>query len=205
MAESADDLYARVMAAADAQGRLPHPSVLEWETFPWEVADGRIAAKPLAPPVPEEPRLGEGGVDCFLCAADLPGVIWTNDRWRVKHLPERGGLPLVLMLEPVAHLDLPDLDEDMAAEYGLLAVRTARAVEALPHVARCHLHRFGDGAAHLHVWFMARTEGLPSLRGSYAIDWNDVLPPGPEDVWRADLATVAASLAAHDGRATVRA
>ena len=45
------------------------------------------------------------------------------------------------------------------------------------------------------------TAGLLSIRGSFAVDWDDILPPGPEDVWRADLAAVAQQLAAHDGRA----
>lgn len=200
MAESAEDLYARVRAVADEHGRVPPPSVATWDVFPWEVVDGQLATKPLAPPAPEQPREGEGGVDCRLCATDLPGVVWTNDRWRLKHLRERSGLPLVLSLEPVAHLDLPDLDDAMAAEYGLLAVRLARIIEDLPHIARCHVQRIGDGAEHLHVWLMARTEGLLSVRGSFAVDWDDILPPGPEDLWRADVRAVASALAAYDGR-----
>lgn len=203
MAESAEQVYARVMAAADEHGRLPVPAVVGWETFPWDVVDGGLATRPLAAPAEEAPRLGEGGVDCFLCAADLPGIIWSNDRWRVKHLPERSGLPLLLMLEPVAHLDLDDLDDAMAAEQGVLTVRLVRIIESLPNIARCHVHRFGDGAAHLHVWFMARTAGLGSLRGSFAIDRDDILPPGPEDVWREDLRAVAEALASYDGRALV--
>lgn len=199
MAESAADLHARVRAVADADGRLPLPSVASWDVFPWEVADGRLAPKPLAPPAPEQPREGEGGVDCRLCAPDLPGVVWANDRWRLKHLSERSGLPLVLILEPWAHLDLPDLDDAMAAEYGVLAVRLARIIEDLPNVARCHVQRIGDGAEHLHVWLMARTEGLPSVLGSFAVDWDDILPPGPEDLWRADVRAVASALASYDG------
>ena len=203
MPESADELYARVRAAADESGRFPAPPVTEWLTFPWEVVDGEIVTKPFPPPALEQPRLGERGADCFLCAPEIPGVIWTDDTWRVKHLPERGGLPLLLMLEPVAHLDLPDLAEDLAAELGRLTVRLARIIEDLPDIVRCHVHRWGDGAAHLHVWFVARTEGLPALRGSYSLEWDDILPPGPDDVWRADLATVARAMAAHGGRALV--
>ena len=203
MAEPADELHARVRAAAGEDGRFPAPPVTGGETFPWDVVDGELVTKPFPPPAEERPRLGEGGVDCFLCEDDVPGVIWTDDRWRVKHLAERGGLPLLLMLEPVAHLDLPDLDEEMAAELGRLTVRVARAVEALPNIVRCHVHRWGDGAAHLHVWFVARTEGLLALRGTFSLEWHDILPPGPDDVWRADLAAVASSLAEHGGRALV--
>lgn len=200
MAESAEQVHARVMAVADEHGRVPLPSVASWEVFPWEVVDGQLAAKPLAPPAPEQPREGEGGVDCRACAADPAGVVWTDDRWRLRHLGERSGLPLVLVLEPWAHLDLPDLDDAMAQEYGLLAARLTRIIEGLPNVARCHVQRIGDGAEHLHVWLMARTEGLLSTRGSFAVDWDDILPPGPEDVWRADVLAVASALAAFDGR-----
>ena len=48
---------------------------------------------------------------------------------------------------------------------------------------------------------MARTAGLPSILGSFAVDWDDILPPGPEDVWRADVEAVATALASYDGRA----
>jgi hypothetical protein len=49
------------------------------------------------------------------------------------------------MLEPVAHHDLPDLPDDRAAEMGLLIVRIAQAIESLPHIARAHVSRWGDG------------------------------------------------------------
>ncbi|TQK69309.1 MULTISPECIES: hypothetical protein [unclassified Nocardioides] len=201
MAESAEQVHARVMAAADEHGRVPLPDVAAWDVFPWEVVDGVLAPKPLAPPGAEGERAGAGGVDCRICDAGSDGVIWTNDRWRLKHLPERSGLPLVLMLEPWAHLDLPDLDDAMAGELGVLATRIARIVEGLEHIARCHVQRVGDGAEHLHVWLLARTAGLPAVRGSFVVDWDDILPPGPEDVWRVDLAAVAQQLAAYDGRA----
>lgn len=187
------------MAAADEHGRMPLPSVAGWDIFPWQVVDGALATKRLADPAPEEPRHGETAEECGACT-EPQDAIWTNDRWRLRPLSERSGLPLVLILEPFAHLDLPDLDDEMAAELGTLTVRIVRAVEALPNIGRCHASRIGDGATHLHVWFMARTEGLPSVRGSFAVDWDDILPPGPEEPWREDLAAVAASLASYDGR-----
>jgi hypothetical protein len=36
-----------------------------------------------------------------------------------------------------------------------------------------------------------------------AVEWDAMLPPPPEDVWRADLEAVAERLATHDGRALV--
>jgi hypothetical protein len=71
----------------------------------------------------------------------------------------------------------------------------------LPYVGRVHVFRVGDGVSHLHVWFVARPERLPGIVGSMAMEWDDILPPPPEEVWRADLGTVARQLATHDGRA----
>jgi hypothetical protein len=204
MAESAADLYARVVAQVGEGGRLPTPRVGEWDTFPWEVEDGAIVTKPLAAPAPEEARKGLDGVDCPICEPSAAaGTIWRDDAWRVKTLPQRGGLPVTLLLETHEHLDFTDLDERQAAQLGVLTVRLARIVESLPNIARCHVGRWGEGAEHCHVWFFGRTEGLLSTRGSFAIEWDEFLPPGPEDVWRADLAQVARKLATHGGEALV--
>jgi hypothetical protein len=73
----------------------------------------------------------------------------------------------------------------------------------MDHVGRVHVSKIGDGGAHLHVWFMARPARFPQVLGSTVVEWDDVLPPGPEDVWRADLRHVAARLALHDGVALV--
>jgi hypothetical protein len=54
--------------------------------------------------------------------------------------------------------------------------------------------RFGEGGEHLHWWFMARPARLPQLIGSFAAIWDDILPPAPEEQWRADLQALAAAL-----------
>jgi hypothetical protein len=59
---------------------------------------------------------------------------------------------------------------------------------------RVHLCRWGDGAEHLHWWFMACPARLPQLRGSFAAIWDDILPPTPVDVWHANLDIVFAGL-----------
>lgn len=203
MPESAAEVHARVVAAVGEAGRLPLPPVTEWSTFPWGVEDGALVAKPLAAPAPEEPRQGEDDRPCPVCQPPS-GVIWQNDSWRVKtHPAGRSGLPLVLMLEAHQHVDYHELDDHQAAELGRISVWLTRIIESLPHIGRCQVHRFGDGCSHVHLWFTARTAGLLSTRGSYAMDWDEIIPPGPEDVWRADLATVAHKLANHDGTALV--
>jgi len=204
MPESPEDLYARVVAQVGDDGRLPTSPVAEWDVFPWEVVDGALVPKVLGPPLPAEPpRTGDaGGGPCRTCTDDGAGRIWQNERWTVRPL-HRGGMPLVLMLEPHEHLDYTDLDDEQAAEYGRLSVWLSRIMSNLPHVGRVHVFRIGDGGSHLHVWHVARPARFAGIRGSMAIEWDDMLPPPPEDVWRADLRTVAERLASHDGRALV--
>ena len=204
MPESPEDLYTRVVDQVGEHGRLPMSPVTEWEIFPWEVVDGALAPKVLAPPLPvEAPRKGDpGGDPCPTCADGGEDRIWENERWTLKPRP-RSGMPLILMLETREHLDYTDLDDDLAAEYGRLSVWLCRIMSNLEHVGRVHVGRWGDGASHLHVWFISRPERMPGILGSMAIEWDEMLPPPPEEIWRADLKAVADRLATHDGRALV--
>jgi len=202
MPESAEEVYARVVAQVGVDGRLPMPPVEEWDMFPWE---GEMRVKVLEPPLAEEPpRWGEGDKPCHCAAQELPvGSIWRNERWAVSTTPKPGGLPLMCFLHSIEHLDLDDLDDDMAAVQGRLTVWLHRIMAALPNIGRVHVCRWGDGGSHLHWWFIARTARLPHIVGSMAVEWDEMLPPGPEDVWRADVKHVADRLANHDGHALV--
>ena len=205
MAESPEDLYARVVAQVGEGGRLPMSSVAEWDVFPWEVVDGELAPKVVRPPLAEEaPRQGDpGGDPCSYCTdPKTERMIWENERWTVSTL-KRAGMPLMLMLETREHLDYTDLDDDLAAECGRISVWLSRIMTNLPHVGRVHVMRIGDGASHLHVWHIARPVRMPGILGSLALEWDEMLPPPPEEVWRADLKAVADRLATHDGRALV--
>ncbi|MGI8645011.1 MAG: hypothetical protein ACR2JD_01620 [Nocardioides sp.] len=205
MPESAEEVYARVVAAVGEDGRLPMPPVGEWDVFPWEVVDGALQPKVLQPPADEPARRGETpGQPCGPCLAPREDLkIWANERWYVTRSEEPTGLPLMLWLHPVKHLDLPDLDDAMAAEFGRISTWLARIMGHLPHIGRVHVCRWGDGGAHLHWWFIARSARLPQVLGSMAVEWDEMLPPGPEHVWRADYREVARRLATHDGRALV--
>jgi diadenosine tetraphosphate (Ap4A) HIT family hydrolase len=103
------------------------------------------------------------------------------------------------MLQPKVHFDLTNLPEDLAAEFGRLIVHIARAVESLPNIARAHVSRWGDGGAHLHVFFFARPEGFVQLRGTCFAIWDDLLPPTPRVVRDADALSVARALSASYG------
>ena len=192
----------RVRAAADEQGRLPLPDQAMWEIFPFEPES--LVVKPLAPDVvPEPPRGGEGDRPCWRCSSPDPeaGVLWSDDRWVLAAMGEQLRLPFAAMLMPREHLDLGDLDDDLAADLGLLIVLVDRAVRRLPDVERCHVNKWGDGGAHLHVAFLGRPTGMMQLRGSNLALWEDMLPPVPDDVAAATMRQVAQDLAAVRGRA----
>jgi hypothetical protein len=191
--ETPEELYRRAQGAAGPDGRLAMPSVQEWETFPF---DGEIRVRPLQPPVEaEEPRHGEGGVGCRRCERGDETALWRDENFRVVPIDRPHGLPVIVMLETRAHLDLPDLSDDLAAELGRLIVRVERAVRSVGEIGRVHVCRWGDGSEHFHVWFMARPARLPQLIGSFAAIWDDILPPTPDDVWHANLDAVRRALA----------
>src|SRR5262245_63461302 len=152
----------------------------------------------------EPPRHGENPSECRACAAPDEAYIWVSERWRVRSLDHPTGLPAVLILESRSHLDLGDLPNMLAAELGVLSVRLERAIRSLDGVARVHVNRWGDGAAHLHVWFMARPHGQLQLRGSFLPMWDDILPPVNEAQWRENLALIAAWLEDFGGTAVAQ-
>jgi hypothetical protein len=199
MPMSPEDFYAHAMRTADANGRLPLSRMTGWETFPFE-PNGLRTVPLRAPVLPEPPRPGEGGLECPACTTDRSPV-WSDDRWQLWAYGPSGA-PLILILETAAHHDVPGLPDDLAAEMGLLIVRITRAIESLPHIARAHVSRWGDGGSHLHVFFFARPAGFSQLRGTCLAVWDDLLPAVPDARRDGDAAAVARSLAAsHGGRA----
>ena len=175
------------------------PPVEEWDTFPF---DGDLRVRPLQAPVAEEkPRFGVGGVDCVTCGKVDDEFIWTDEYWRLWSYSPPSGLPVVVLLHPRIHCDLDTLPEELAVELGPLMLRVERAVRAVGEIGRVHVCR--DGGEHLHWWFMARPARMPQLIGNFAAIWMDILPPLPEEVWRANNAVVARELAAGGGTAHV--
>jgi hypothetical protein len=173
------------------------PSFTDWSSFPFE---GELRVKKLEEPAAvEPPRKGEDTADCPKCHTPDDAYIWVNENWRVRSMDHPSGLPMVLILESRSHLDLGDLPNMLAAELGVMTVRLERAIRSLDGVARVHVNRWGDGAAHLHLWFMARPYGRLQLRGSFLTLWDEILPPIPESQWRENLALIAAWLAEFGG------
>lgn len=203
MPQPAEEIYARARARPRPRDEL---GFLDWDAFPWVVRDGQVGARELQPPVAQDrARQGEDPAGCARCLHPDEGVVWRGERWLVAgNREERGGL-LTLWLQPRAHLDLGDLDAGLAGEMGRLVSRLHDAMAALPHAGRVHVGRWGDGSAHLHLMLMVRPARLPQVIGSFAVEWDDILPPVPLEVWDREVAQVAAQLATVDGESTFRA
>ncbi len=204
MPESAEEVYARVVAAVGADGHLPMPPSGDWDIFPWEVVDGQIVPQALQPPSDEPARWGESeDKPCGACTDGFASeqVVWEDDVWVLTHPGAPSGLPIVVTLHPREHLDLGTLDDEQASQLGRITNRLVRIMENLPEIGRVHVNRWGDGGSHLHQMFFARTARLTNVLGSPAMEWDDILPPVAEDVWRADLATIAQKLANWGGEA----
>jgi len=196
VALSPQEFYERAIAAADAERRLPLSRMTGWDISPFEQDGLRVA--PLRRPVlPEPARQGEDPSQCQSCRSRDDGI-WFDDSWRLTRITGVG-VPLVLMLHPRDHYDLENLPDERASELGRLTTHLARHVQALPHIARTHVYRIGDGGAHLHVWFFARPEGQAQLYGSWMVVWDDLLPEYPSEPADADAATVADALVASYG------
>jgi diadenosine tetraphosphate (Ap4A) HIT family hydrolase len=201
--ESAEDYYARIEAVLDGERRLAVAvdDMPGWDIFPFELDSLRI--KPLEPLADEEaPRRGETAADCWCTREADPAVaartVWSNERW-VLHLNTDMRLPISLSLGPRAHHDLNDLDDDLASEMGRLTVAISRAIEELPSVGRSQVAKYGDGGAHLHLFFFGRPARILQMRGSPLLDWEENLPAVPPEVLQANATFVARHVVASVG------
>jgi diadenosine tetraphosphate (Ap4A) HIT family hydrolase len=186
MPETPQQFYAR------AKDALRVPPLGEWDTWPFV---GELRPKELEPPAEERRLEGQGAVDCRACTRADSECLWANERWRLTALPEAHGLPVVVLLEPRDHYASPaELPDDLAREQGLVIGMVERAVMSVGGIERVHIGRWGEGAEHLHWWFLARPAGMRQLASSFALVWDDVLPPTPQDVWDENLALVTRSL-----------
>src|SRR3954467_9350181 len=206
--ESPEQFYARVRTATGPDGRLA-VAVEEmpgWDIFPFEIDSLRM--KPLQPLADAEPpRAGEDPAECWCARPPEPDrarqtaerEVWSNERW-VLLLDTSSRLPIGLSLGPREHCDLPTVPDHLAGEMGTLIVAVSAAVESLPGVGRVQLAKYGDGGAHLHLFFFGRPARMLQLRGSPLLDWEENLPAVPVEVHRANAEAVAEHLlAAVDG------
>ena len=169
--------------------------VKESPLFPFE---GAGTVKALGPPMDAElTREGEGGRPCKSCGKD-ERVWWSNDRWKITALQPTVN-PVGLFLETVEHIDFEDFDDDLGSEFGLLTMHLEAAVRLLDSVGRVHIHRWGDGSSHFHVWFQGRPARQLELYGWGNILWSQVAEPLPAESIDANHALVIEQLHARAG------
>ncbi len=202
--ETAEEYYARIVDATDAEGRLA-VAVEEmpgWFVYPYELDSLRV--KPLEPLADAEvPREGEDPSTCWCAASTMPpwatAWAWRNDDW-VLTCAETTGAPVQLMLIPRrVHCDLTDVPDELAADMGRILVAVTAAAEALPSVGRVFAMKIGDGGAHLHWFFFGRPARALQMRGSPFLDWEENLPRVPVEVLHRNAGFVAQRLVAALG------
>jgi len=74
--------------------------------------------------------------------------------------------------------------------------RIERAFHATGDVGRVHVHRWGDGAEHFHLWLYGRPFGDRQMLGFGLVLWTMLLPPMAEDDWSTAMTAIASHLAA---------
>ena len=176
-------------------------------THPWVGADeNALPLKQLSPPVlPEPPLSGAGGVDCHACGrATDEWTVYEDGLWRVWAMSRDMTFPGTAMLETVRHASgLADLTPAEAASFGAVCQRVTQALLDRPEggpgygdgrVGRVHLHVWGDGGEHFHLWFFPRPLGYLDLRGSFLVEWEELLPPASQQELLAGAADLRARL-----------
>jgi diadenosine tetraphosphate (Ap4A) HIT family hydrolase len=135
--------------------------------------------------IPEPPRRGEpGGEPCGICTGQTTAPVWSSEHWTL-HPPVGGSLPGAVWLASREHADsFMDLSAEAAAEFGPVVAKVERAILSLGDIARVHLYRWGDGAAHLHAWMIPRPLGMLEAKGMMLPLWEDVLPNATDDELR---------------------
>ena len=185
----------------DDTSNLRWPAYADWPLFPFE-GELRLKAPTLHP---DPPRSGDpGGSPCEVCAEDDDSrYLWVDDHWRVRANPSPSSVPALVFLETREHIDLHQLSGELAAELGLMIVRLERAIHSIGNIGRVHVYRWGDGGSHFHLWFYGRPAGVMSMLGFGMTFWEPVMPLTPQDVWDANIATIAQALAKGGGRALI--
>jgi len=188
------------MRDSEKSERLPLPDVVSWAIFPFE---GDMQVREIQPRLESE-RIRNGDPDgdpCFRCNPDSSmredaDAVWQNERWAVWPITFNGRpspFP-AYMLETIDHADIDDLTEEMAAEMGVLSLRLNHAITAIGNVGRVHINRWGDGAAHFHVWFLGRPAGAWQFSGFTLPFWGFTLPGLSDEELAANHEIVAAAL-----------
>jgi diadenosine tetraphosphate (Ap4A) HIT family hydrolase len=145
--------------------------------------------------IPEPARRGEpGGDPCGICSGFATSAVWSDANWSL-HPPVGGSLLGAVWLASREHVDsFMNLPEAAAADFVRVVANVERGILSLGGVARVHLYRWGDGAAHFHVWMLPRPLGMLEAKGMMLPLWEDVLPNATDEELRAAAEVVARAM-----------
>lgn len=99
-----------------------------------------------------------------------------------------------VFLNTRAHVDLSDMPVDVARELGPMMQRVEAALMAAGDVGRVHVHRWGDGSAHFHIWMYGRPVGDRQMLGFGLVLWAMTLPPISEHDWDESMKAIGSAL-----------
>lgn len=144
-------------------------------------------------PLPAAEPIAGGCAFCAILAGTLPASLVHEDDRVIAFMDLRQAVPGHVLVVPRRHVDtLFDLDEDTAAQLMRIAVRIARAAEAVFAPDGLNLWQSnraagGQEVPHVHLHVQPRMSGDGLLR-----IYPDTRPPAPAarealDVWAARL------------------
>src|ERR1700722_7198758 len=150
--------------------------------------------------IPEPPRRGEpGGEPCGICSGFATSAVWSDANWSL-HPPVQGSLLGAVWLASKEHVDsFKDLSEAAAADFVRVVANVERGILSLGGVARVHLYRWGDGAAHFHVWMLPRPLGMLEANGMMLPLWEDAMPNVSDEDLRSAADKVALAMLTSPG------
>lgn len=107
------DITARARGSHGEDGCLALPRTAHWPIFPFVTEGLRVQA--LEDPVlSEPPRRDVTAEECETCRRSDQDFVWTDERWLVSMSTDPESLPGAVL--PRAHLDFPDLTEELGGE-----------------------------------------------------------------------------------------
>ena len=145
------------------------PDFVTWPSFPFE---GDLRLRTLPERAYEPKRAGDPDGPPCRCPEPDSNFIWADAHWRVR-AAEPKSVPLVF-LETREHLDLDELPEALLMELGPMIRRVERAIRSTGSISHVHVHRWGDGSAHFHMWFFGRPHGASHLLGMGMSMWAEI-------------------------------
>ena len=131
---------------------------------------------------------------CKINAGEEPiegGVIFQNDLWLIRHMPEPYGLPGWMMLHTQRHVPGPaDFNDEEAANFGPALRHFQRVQLEVTGALRIYTAGFGESSPHIHIHMAPRYADHPddALAWGVANLMGGRIPVDPQEVERITVA-----------------